>query len=293
MINNNKSYLLDVGPITFQVETPLPHLHHYLESHYRHNIMTPNDDTFVDFHIALTPSPFPRSVIRPQVCFSFNHRQPFKPLPSDQAHAMMEWGMNWVLSTQAHQYLIIHAATLEKEGKGIIISAPSGSGKSTLCAYLASQGWNLLSDELALICPRSLTLFGTGRPISLKNKSIEVMKPYYESKNFSRVAEDTHKGSVCLLAPNQLPSVNLKQGVTPKLLVFVNYQSNENCYIEPVKPSHALMELIKNSFNIGVLGKEGFVCAKELINATQAVYIEYNNFHHCEAQLKQTLAQLN
>src|SRR3546814_969352 len=49
------------------------------------------------------------------------------------------------------QFLIIHAAALEKSGRAAILPGAPGSGKSTLTAYLVHNGWRLLSDELALI----------------------------------------------------------------------------------------------------------------------------------------------
>ena len=51
----------------------------------------------------------------------------------------------------AHQYLIIHAAVVEKNGLAAILPAPPGSGKGTLTAGSVLSGWRLLSDELTLI----------------------------------------------------------------------------------------------------------------------------------------------
>ena len=64
---------------------------------------------------------------------------------------MLEWGLNWCVSAHCHQYLIFHAAVVEKSGRALILPAPPGSGKSTLCAGLVNRGWRLLSDELTLI----------------------------------------------------------------------------------------------------------------------------------------------
>ena len=41
---------------------------------------------------------------------------PFAPLPLDQAFPMLEWGLNWCVSAHCHQYLIFHAAVVEKSG---------------------------------------------------------------------------------------------------------------------------------------------------------------------------------
>lgn len=64
---------------------------------------------------------------------------------------MFEWGLNWVVAQNAHQFLVIHAAVVERHGRALIFPGAPGSGKSTLCAALLSRGWRLLSDEMALI----------------------------------------------------------------------------------------------------------------------------------------------
>jgi HprK-related kinase A len=104
--------------------------------------------------------------------FSIDDEIPFTPLPFDEAVAMLEWCLNWCIESRAHQYLIIHAAIVEKHGSACVLPAPPASGKSTLTAGLASRGWRLLSDELTLIDPMSGFAVPIARPIGLKNESI-------------------------------------------------------------------------------------------------------------------------
>ncbi|MCM2681463.1 HprK-related kinase A [Echinimonas agarilytica] len=286
---SRKHYLFKSGPFIFNIETPIKGVQRYLENHYHNQFVSPSDDVFIDYDVAVEHGPLYRRLFAPQAVFLFNKRSPFKPLPLDQAHAMLEWGMNWVISSTANQYLIIHAATLEKDGKAIIISAPPGSGKSTLCAYLASNGWRLLSDELALVDPKTLKVYGLARPMNMKNKSIELMRKYYAPDQFSAVATDTHKGTVCLLKAPQESAELCNIPAEPKLLVFVSYQANEACYSEMISPAKALTEIIGNTFNFGLLGTEGFETAKRLVDKTDAVYIEYSSFESCEEAISQAL----
>ena len=101
------------------------------------------------------------------------HARHFNPLPAEQAFPLLEWGLNWCVATQCHQYLILHAAVLERGGRALIMPAPPGSGKSTLCAALVARGWRLFSDELALIEIGGGQIVPLPRPISLKNESID------------------------------------------------------------------------------------------------------------------------
>lgn len=281
-MNRSKEYYVTVGPFVFSVRSDISSLHHYIEHHYSDCLLESSGDHFVDYYVEVNHGSLYRRLYKPQADFKFNHQSPFKPLPLNQAHAFLEWGMNWVIASQAHQYFILHAATVAKGDQAIIISAPSGSGKSTLCAYLVSKGWRLLSDELALIDPNTMQLYGLGRPINLKNDSIELLRKHYKDKQFSKVVKDTHKGTISLLKASSSNTKVSNAPVRPAQIVFVHYTKDENCYAESVEPAIALTEIIRNSFNINVLNKAGFQCAKELVTQTPATYIEYNNFHSCE-----------
>jgi len=112
---------------------------------------------FADFYVHLDRPRGLRRWFHPQVQFRFDVATPFKPLPLQHAFPMLEWGLNWCISSHCHQYLVIHAAVVEKDGHAMILPAPPGSGKSTLCAGLVARGWRLLSDELTLIDPATVT----------------------------------------------------------------------------------------------------------------------------------------
>ncbi len=291
IFSTTKKYLLQVGKFTFEIESDVSSLGDYLFHHYDKNLIPSTEEVFVDYQISVKHCSWHRRIFKPQVEFRHCNISPFKPLPLSQAHALLEWGMNWVLSTQAHQYWLIHSASLEKNGKGIIIAAPSGAGKSTLCAYLASQGWRLLSDELAMIDLDTLQMHGLGRPISLKNQSIDVMKPYFDDSHFSQIAVDTHKGTICLLKPPLSSIEQASKSADPKLIVFVNYNQNEKLFIETVQSPVALTEIIQNSFNFGLLNLKGFQCAKRLVTKCDAIYVEYSDLQACEQALSGYLSE--
>ena len=118
---------------------------------------------------------FVRRFFRAQAQFTFDHRQPFFPLPASMAAPMLEAGLNWCIGNYANQFLVIHSATLERGGRALLMPAPPGSGKSTLCAALVARGWRLLSDEFALVDPATGLLVPVPRPVALKDASIDVI----------------------------------------------------------------------------------------------------------------------
>ena len=57
---------------------------------------------FIDFTVTLAQSGGLRRWWRPQVKFIYDGEHPFVPLPIDHAYPLLEWAMNWCISTQAH-----------------------------------------------------------------------------------------------------------------------------------------------------------------------------------------------
>ena len=159
------------GPFSLKVQSKLPLVAESLLELYGQFEVRDAQLAFADFHVQINSPNMLRRWFRPQVSFSFDGEKPFKPLPLDQAYPMLEWGLNWCISMNAHQYLIIHAGVVEKNGMAVILPAPPGSGKSTLTAGLILSGWRLLSDELTLIDRKTGMIHPLPRPGSQKNET--------------------------------------------------------------------------------------------------------------------------
>jgi hypothetical protein len=64
----------------------------------------------------------------------------------------------------------LHAAAVAVEGRVAILSAPPGTGKSTLTLALLQNGFEYLSDELAPIDPKRLTVHPFSHALCLKTE---------------------------------------------------------------------------------------------------------------------------
>ncbi|MGE9115877.1 ATP-binding cassette domain-containing protein, partial [Escherichia coli] len=73
------------------------------------------------------------------------------------AHGLLaaEMAMNLQLALGERRFLLLHAATVERDGRAIVLTGESGAGKSTLAALLSGRGWRLMGDEFALVNPDS------------------------------------------------------------------------------------------------------------------------------------------
>lgn len=235
-----------------------------------------DDARFADFHISLNRPRGLRRWFRPQVVFRFDGAPTFKPLPLDQAYPMFEWGLNWCVSSHAHEYLIIHAAVVEKNGCAAILPAPPGSGKSTLCAALVGHGWRLLSDELAMIRLTDGKLAALPRPVSLKNASIDIIARYLPQAVLSRKVIDTMKGTVAHMKPPAACVARASETARAAWMIFPRYEAGAATRLDPVPQARAFMRVADNAFNFSLLGARGFEALAGVIDASRCYDFSYS-----------------
>ena len=268
---------LRTGPVTTCIRSTLRAVRRGIALHYAQHTVEP-DAGFADFHISVERPRTLRRWFDKQVVFHFDGSQPFAPLPGDQGFPMLEWGLNWCVSGHCHQYLIVHAAVLERDGRALILPAPSGSGKSTLCAGLAyGGGWRLLSDELALIDPTSGRVQPLPRPVSLKNNSIEVLRSFAPAAQFGEVVHETVKGRVAHVRP---PADGVLRGLQPALpawVVLPRYEAGAEAQWQPLSRAGAFMALVDNAFNYNVHGRAGFAAFANLIDRCDCRSFSYSS----------------
>jgi HprK-related kinase A len=235
-----------------------------------------NDHDFIDFYTSLSSPSKLRHYFRAQVNFSFDGHVPFKPLPYSQASAMFEWGLNWCIANHSHQYLVIHAAVVECNGQAFILPGTPGSGKSTLCAALVCSGWRLLSDEMTLLSVVDGLVYPVPRPISLKNRSLDVIRNFSPDVVMGQVVNETAKGAIGHVRPPD-ESVDLGEiPAQPAKLIFPKYLEGSKTDLTPLSKSRALLKLAENCFNYNILGVQGFNSAGDLTDASDCYEFNYS-----------------
>ena len=213
--------------------------------------------------------------MKPQALFDFAGDRPFLPLPAAQAFPLLEWGLNWCVSAHCHQYLVVHAAVVERGGRALLLPAPPGSGKSTLCAALVARGWRLLSDELALIDRDTGRLVPLPRAISLKNESIPIIARFWPDAVMGAVVHDTVKGSVVHVRP-PADSVRLSHvSAAPGLIVLPSYRNGDTTQLVPLSKAEAFMRLVDSAFNYSMHGRAGFQLLADLVGASACFRFTY------------------
>lgn len=278
--------LLSIPPYNFCIDTSLEAVEKHVNCIYaNHKKLTSSDNEFIDFNVSVASSSGLRRFIKPQARFFCDNQEPFIPLPISQAHAFLEWGMNWSVASTEANWLVVHAAILAKGNKAIMFPAPPGSGKSTLTAFLALKGWRLLSDEMTIIELNSRRAIPFVRPISLKNNSIQLVKQWFPDVVMSDIAVDTQKGDVAHVQP---PRLSVQQGEVKADItgiVFPKYVQDKTLDIYQLDQTDVFMQLASNCFNYNVLGTKAFTTVSKLVDECSGFEIQYNNLDEVESFL--------
>jgi HprK-related kinase A len=276
---------LRVGPFVFSVRSAIPRFAGGFRLLYG-DFPLAGEDELADFHVQLTRPAGLRRWIRPQAQFVFGGgTAPYYPSPLAMALPLFEWGLNWCVWTHAHQFLIIHAAVVERHGPALILPAPPGSGKSTLCAGLVQRGWRLLSDELALVRPRDGCLVPLARPICLKDESIRVIRDFAPQAVLGPVCHGTRKGCVAHVRPPSDSVARVHETAPPAWVVFPRYQAGAAASLTAVPRGQAFLRLVDCCFNYSPLGAKGFETLAGLMDASSCYEFCYGDLEEATARL--------
>jgi len=260
------------GPFVFRLTSHISSIAAPVQRLYRDFPLIEPD--LVDFHLVLRPTGrFARLTDRCEVMI--DARRVLSAFKSPAALPHLEWALNWWIYNYAHQFFIVHAAVVERDGAAILLCGPPGSGKSTLCAALVARGWRLLSDEVALVCPDSLKISATARPISLKNESIEVIERFAPSAVFGPRSRETHKGTVAHVAPPEESVQHIDADARPCWILFPSYAADAATRLTPVPKARAFLRTASDAFNYQILGAQAFQTLAAMIDRCGCFELAY------------------
>jgi len=266
---------LRTGPFLCEIKTSHERVAEGVALLYDSSVLAERPD-FCDFHVSVRSPPL-RQRWRPKVSFLLDGMAPFKPSPWGHGLAVLEWGLNWAIATRTYQYLVIHAASLERGGRAIIIPGPPGSGKSTLCAALAMRGWRLLSDELTLVRLDDGCLTALARPISLKNESVSLIRSLAPDCVMSRPVPDTPKGTIAFMKPPPDSLRRIDMTALPAWVVVPRLSPSAPTAMAPRSKPEIFLELAANSLNYSVLGALGFRVLGDLVERSACFDLVYQD----------------
>lgn len=268
--------VIHIPPFTVRVRSLFVEVARHLETFYR-DCRRPGPSSFVDFDIELRPGRGLRRWWRPQARFELDASEPFFPLPADQAAPLFEWGLNFCVAHRPLGYLVMHAGVLARGSRAVMLPGFPGAGKSTLCAALAlCEDWRLLSDELALLDPSDGCLIAHPRPISVKNRSIEIAAAFPNAR-LGPTYRDTRKGDVSHVACPPSAMLQADERAKVEWVVFPQFDAGAQPRCEELSRIEAFTLICEQSFNQDRMGERGFDALCGLLSAARCFTIGYRS----------------
>ncbi|MGE3746055.1 MAG: HprK-related kinase A [Sphingomonadaceae bacterium] len=222
----------------------------------------PNDN-IPDFTVRLEPEKPWRRWLRPSVAIKGDYTlSEAAPLALRHGLLAAEMGMNLQMALGQRRHLLLHAATLERDGKALILTGESGAGKSTLAALLGERGWRLMGDEFALMDPDTGLLHAFPRAISLKNNAVSLFSDA-DANRWGPVLEGTPKGTIRHLRPRDDAIALMSVAAKPALLLFPRFGFAEA--VREIGPAEVFMRLTQASTNYVSLGEPGFAALDRVV----------------------------
>jgi HprK-related kinase A len=274
-----------IGPFALSLHTRLQSVLELVDWCYGTNPRADARRQPIQFNVRIERGAWYRRPLRPQARFLLEATSPFEPFPEDHAFPLFEWGLNWSIAIHAQQYLLLHAAVLERAGQALLLPATPGSGKSTLAAALALRGWRLLSDEFGIVDPRTCTLIPLPRAIPLKNRSIAVIRAYAPEAQLGPLFPRTRKGDVAHLRPPGDSLQRQDEPARPCWIVFPRYVSGSPVRRLALTKSYAFTRLAQNSFNYRLQGSMGFATLGTLVQRCGCWQAEYGDLDEMVATI--------
>ena len=173
------------------------------------------------------------------------------------------------------RYLLLHASTVERDGRALLMTGASGAGKSTLAALLGEHGWRLLGDEFALLDLEEGQVHPFPRAISLKNQAIHVMEEIAGADRLGPWLRGTPKGTIRHLRPNAEAVARMAEPARPAMLLFPSFGRDMERAIRPVGQAEVFVRMTQASTNYVTLGERGFDALAGLVKSIPSVAIDY------------------
>jgi HprK-related kinase A len=263
---------LRIGPVAFRIgsawRAPLDALARLYAGY------PPAPDAIADFTVRLEPDRPWRRHLRPAVAIRGDYILPdAAPLPLAQGLLAAEMGMNLQMALGQRRWLLLHAATVEKDGRALVMTGESGAGKSTLAALLGERGWRLMGDEFALLDLAGGALHPFPRAVSLKNGAIEVMTAEVPAARFGPRLDGTPKGSIRHMRPAADAIARMDEPAMPALILFPRYGGA--AAVRAVGQAEVFMRLTQASTNYVALGAPAFEALARLVRTVPALAIDY------------------
>ena len=146
--------------------------------------------------------------------------------------------------TDDYWLMTVHASAITNCKKTILFSAEPGKGKTTFASLLQAQGYQLISDDFVPIDRHTFSAYPFPISLSIKPGSMDLLTPLFPLLEEKTLTHLSAEKSVRYIPP--LNHVEIINAIYPvKELIFIEYNSEVDFYLEKLDPVVALKTLLE------------------------------------------------
>ena len=165
----------------------------------------------------------------------------------------------------------LHAGCVSKDDYCLLLPGSSGDGKSSLTAWLVTEGFSYLTDELVFLSS-SGKAFPFTRPVNLKKKFEDIHWLELGEKQDS--ISDKHGSMI----PHRQLNPNFHQA-TPTVthIIFPHYQENTVAALKELSPGKSAFNLLQSFVNARNLENHGINSLSKIVRKCRSYELWYKN----------------
>lgn len=199
---------------------------------------------------------------------------------------LMQDGLT-TLNGESKTSLIFHAAALSHRDRGLLLCGKSGSGKSTLAAWLTSDGYQYLTDEVTAYPLAGGEVSGFCRSLVLKNPSSIIWQRWLDgtdAKDYLKMSDGS-----AWITPTLLNPKSVQAHVVPRVILFPTYSAGAVFKTERLTSASTLFALLQCLVNARNFPDLGMAATRNLSQTVSAYRFTYSNIEQASEWIQQTI----
>ena len=183
---------------------------------------------------------------------------------------------------------LIHGGAVAKRDTAVVLPAPSGSGKTTLLAYLMTQGFRYLADDLVALAAPEGVVVPWPMPLSVKSGSWDVVAEVHPQMNEAPTFLTRGIETRLLVPPQDAWNVDR----TPaRAIIFPRYNPASAGELLRISSVDALQHLLADRIWLGhPLAEDRVRAFLAWLKDIPAYTLTYSNLSHALRGIEKALA---
>lgn len=180
-------------------------------------------------------------------------------------HAL--WDVHGIVPRWSRDFLFVHAGSVAREGRALLLPAPPGRGKSSLVAALLRRGFEYLSDELGALDPVSGRAYPFPKRLALDPAALRFFPGLIDR------LQDRETSGVALgkryARPEDL-GADVAAPTSVDRIVFLGPQRRGRPRLTPLVAAEAVERLAASCLNLYRYRERGVILLSRVASAAEA-----------------------